>query len=124
MVNVITLIGNLGQDPEIKATTGGTTVCNFSVATTHREKNGDQWTNATEWHRCTAFSKTAESMAVLKKGRQVYVRGSIRTRNWTDKDGVTKSNKEVVVDEVKFLGPKPSDQPSNSGVPDDDGPPF
>ena len=106
MINRVTLIGNLGQDPELRNTTSGMAVCNLSVATTHRAKDRDgNYQDQVEWHRVSCFGKTAENVnRYCRKGRQVYVEGRLQTRKWQDKDGADRWSTEIVADVVKFLG--------------------
>ena len=109
MINEVTLIGNLGRDPELKHTNKGTAVCNLSLATTHRAKVGDQWQDQTEWHRVTVWGKTAENVAqYCQKGKQIFVRGRIQTRSY-EKDGQRHYATEIVAEFVKFLGSRASD---------------
>lgn len=99
MVNEVTLIGNLGNDPEVRSTQNGRTVANFNLATSESFKNkeGERVTN-TEWHRITAWSPLAE---IIEK----YVKkGSLKTRSYEDKDGVKRNITEVVMKELKMLG--------------------
>ncbi len=104
-VNKVILVGNLGADPETRTTGGGTTVANLRLATTERIKKDDQWQDHTEWHRVVCFGRTAENVArYLKKGRQVYIEGRIRTNKWTDKEGHERYTTEVIADQVHFLG--------------------
>ena len=106
-VNKAILVGNLGQDPETKDTSGGTVVCNFSIATSSRGKVDGEWANVTEWHNVVCFGKTAENVArFCRKGKQVYVEGKIQTRKWEDKTGNMRSKTEIVAHEVRFLGSK------------------
>lgn len=101
MVNKATLVGHLGQDPELRYTSTGRPVCNFRIAT--NSYSGDQ--KYTEWHRITVWNKNAENCAQhLFKGRQVYVEGSIRTREWTDREGQKRWTTEIHADKVVFLG--------------------
>ena len=91
-INKALLIGNLGQDPELKYMPTGDAVCNFTVATTEswKDREGNQQ-ERTEWHRIVAFRRLAEICGeYLKKGKQVYIEGKIQTRSWEDKDGVKK----------------------------------
>lgn len=109
MLNKVTLIGNLGQDPEIRYMPSGSAVCNFSVATAKRwkDKQTGEQKEHTEWHKCAAFGKLAEICDQwLRKGKQVYIEGELRTRKW-EKDGQNHYSTEIVVDEMKMLGPKP-----------------
>ena len=91
-MNKAMLIGRLGQDPELKHTTGGTAVCNFSVATDSSYKQNDSWEEKTEWHRVVVFSSLAETVAkYLSKGSTCFVEGRLQTRKYQDRDGNTKS---------------------------------
>jgi single-strand DNA-binding protein len=106
-VNRVTLVGNLGKDPELKYTPQGTAVAKFTVATGDRFKDKDgNWQDRTEWHNVTAWGRTAEiASEYLKKGRQVYIEGSLRTHSWDDKQtGQKKYMTEVVVNELVLLG--------------------
>lgn len=106
-VNKTILIGRLGADPEKRSMPDGTAVCNFNLATsTISNKNGER-KEFTEWHKCSAFNKAAEIAGeYLKKGSQVFVEGSNRTRKWTDKDGQERYTTEVVVGRLVLLGGK------------------
>jgi single-strand DNA-binding protein len=89
-VNKAIIVGNLGKDPEVRYTASGEAICNITVATsdTWKDKATGEKKEATEWHRISFFGKLAEIAGqYLKKGSQVYVEGSIRTRKWTDKEG-------------------------------------
>ena len=105
-VNKVILVGNLGGDPETRTTAGGMVVSTIRLATSDRRKDdAGNWTDYTEWHRVVTFGKVAENVArFLKKGRQIYVEGKIRTRKWQDKDGQEKYTTEIVADAVQFLG--------------------
>ncbi len=106
-VNKVILVGNLGADPETRTTQGGTVVSTLRLATAERQKEREtgNWTEHTEWHRVVCFGKTAENVSrFLRKGRQIYVEGKIRTRKWQDKDGQDRYSTEVVADIVHFLG--------------------
>lgn len=105
-VNRVTIIGNLGRDPEVRYSQQGSAVCNLRLAVTERRKDGQgEWKDHTEWVTVVAFGKTAEAAGqYLQKGRQVYVDGRLQTRSWKDKDGVEKWSTEVVADQVLFLG--------------------
>lgn len=107
-LNKVMLIGHVGKDPEMKYTQSNVAVANFSVATAEsfKDKNG-VWQERTEWHRVVAFGKTAEVMGEhLKKGQQVYVEGSLKTRSWDDDKGTKRYITEVVAFTVQFLGKK------------------
>ena len=106
-VNKVLLIGNLGRDPEVRYTTGGSAVANFTMATT------DRWNDAgtgekkerTEWHRVVVWGKQAEIAGeYLRKGRQVYVEGSLQTREWTDREGNKRYTTEVKARSFQMLG--------------------
>ncbi|MEZ4235209.1 MAG: single-stranded DNA-binding protein [Myxococcota bacterium] len=105
-VNKVILVGHLGADPETRTTGSGMTVANLRLATNERRKDDSgNWADATEWHRVVCFGKVAENVArYLKKGRQIYVEGKIRTRKWQDKDGNDKWTTEIFADNVTFLG--------------------
>ena len=119
-LNKVMLIGNLGKDPELKTFDSGSSVCNFSIATTKKFKGKDGlMKEETEWHRICVFGKIADSCAkYLRKGKKVYVEGSHRTRSWEDSDGNKKYSTEVVAHNVQFLSPLESQQQApqqNSG---------
>ena len=105
-VNKVMLIGNLGRDPEIRYTTGGQAVANFTIATTEKytNKSGEKQED-TEWHRIVAWGRLAEICGeYLSKGRMVYIEGSIKTRSWEDKEGNTRYTTEVVARNMQMLG--------------------
>ena len=105
-VNKVILIGNLGRDPEMRYTQGGTAVATLNIATTrvYTNKSNDR-VEETEWHRVVVWSKQAESCnQYLSKGRQVYIEGRLQTRSYEDKEGVKKYSTEVIADQVLFLG--------------------
>lgn len=105
-VNLVMVLGNLGQEPKVITTESGTTIANLSVATSHSTKKGDEWQELTEWHRVVAFGKTAENCGkFLRKGSKVFVQGRLQTRKY-DKDGSTHYSTEIVADAVKFLSAK------------------
>lgn len=106
-VNKVILIGNLGRDPELRYTQGGQAVANFTLATTERfsGRDGGERQERTEWHRVTAWGRTAELCAqYLSKGRSVYVEGRLQTREWEDKEGQKRRTTEIVALNVQFLG--------------------
>jgi len=106
-LNKAIIIGRLGQDPEMRTTTTGMSVANFSVATSEKSKDG---TEVTEWHRCILFGKQAELAAkFLAKGRQVYLEGKIQTRQWKDKQGNPKSATEILCNQIVFIDAAKSD---------------
>ncbi len=105
-VNKVILIGNLGNDPEMKYTQGGMAICTLSLATTsvRKDKDGNQQ-EKTEWHRVKLFGKLGEIAGeYLKKGRSVYIEGSIRYDKFTGQDGVEKYFTDIVADEMQMLG--------------------
>jgi single-strand DNA-binding protein len=105
-VNKVILVGNVGKDPEIRATGGGTMVANFSLATTDRAKDASgNWTDKTEWHNLVAFQRTAEIVRdYVKKGSKLYIEGKIQTRSWDDKtSGEKKYRTEVLVNDLVLL---------------------
>ena len=105
-VNKAILVGNLGQDPELRATGGGTPVTTLRIATTDRRKDRDgNWTDQTEWHSVVVFGRQAENIGkYCKKGKQLFIEGRIQTRKWQDRDGKDRYNTEIVADNVRFLG--------------------
>ena len=117
-INKVIIVGNLGRDPETRYTTGGEAIANIAVATSDRWKDkatGEQ-KEATEWHRITFFGKLAEIAGqYLKKGSQVYVEGRLRTRKYTDKDGIERYATEVIADTMQMLGSR-----QGGGEPADD----
>lgn len=113
-VNKVILVGNLGKDPEIRATQSGGKLANFSIATS-KKVNGEE---KTEWHRLVAFNKTAEVIEqYVKKGSKLYVEGELQTRKWTDKDGADKYTTEILVNQMTMLDSKASSGPSSSEIP-------
>jgi len=106
-VNKVILIGNLGRDPELRYTSGGTPVANFTLATTDRwtDPGSGEKRERTEWHRVVVWSKQAEIAGeYLRKGRQVYVEGSLQTRDWTDKEGNKRYTTEIRAQRFQMLG--------------------
>jgi single-strand DNA-binding protein len=115
-VNKVTIVGNLGNDPEVKYMPSGGAVANISVATSEswKDKETGQPQERTEWHRIVFFNRLAEIVGeYLKKGSQVYVEGQLRTRKWQDQSGADKYTTEIVASEMKMLGNK-SDSPPQS----------
>ncbi len=106
-VNKVILIGNLGRDPEVRYTPNGESITNINIATTDtwKDKATGEKKEATEWHRVVFFGRLAEIAGqYLKKGRQVYVEGNLRTRKWQDKEGQERYTTEIVANEMKMLG--------------------
>jgi single-strand DNA-binding protein len=105
-INKVILIGNLGQNPEIRYSPAGQAIVNLNIATNESwtDKNG-QKQEKTEWHRTVVFGKLAELCnQYLVKGRQIYLEGKLQTRSWQDKDGQTRYTTEVVAQTIQFLG--------------------
>ncbi|TVR74577.1 MAG: single-stranded DNA-binding protein [Marinilabiliales bacterium] len=110
MVNKVVLVGNAGQDPEVRHLESGVAVANFNLATneTYKDKNGEKVTQ-TEWHRIVLWRGLAEvAEKYVKKGELLYIEGRLRTRSWDDKDGNKKYTTEVFADAMKMLGRKPA----------------
>ena len=116
MVNKVTLIGNLGRDPEVRRLENGAVVAKFSVATTenYRDKNGE-WQSQTEWHDVVAWRHLAERAETqLKKGAQVYVEGKLTHRSWEDQDGKKRYTTEVLANMFRLLGRREDQQGGGS----------
>lgn len=104
-VSKMTIVGNLGADPEVRYSQSGTAMCNLRVAVTERRKEGENYADHTEWFTLVCFGKTAENaQRFLKKGRQVFAEGRFQARKWLDKDGKDRVSLEVVVNQLLFLG--------------------
>ena len=140
-INRATIIGNIGRDPELRYSAAGAAVCNITVATSRnwKDKTSGEKVEETEWHRVVFYDRLAEIAGeYLKKGRSVYVEGRLKTRKWTDKEGVERYTTEIVAENMQMLGgredgertappaqrqaPKPAPKSSASGFDDmDDG---
>lgn len=121
-VNKVILIGNLGRDPEMRYMPSGDAIANLRIATTDKfkDRNGEMQ-EATEWHTVAFFGKTAEICGqYLKKGSQVYVEGSLRTRKWQDKEGNDRYSTEIRGDRMQMLGGRGG----GGGMADYDAPPM
>lgn len=106
-VNKVILVGNLGKDPEVRYMPSGAAACNFTIATTEswKDKQSGEKQERTEWHNISMFGRLAEIAGeYLKKGSQVYVEGSLRTRKWQDKSGNDRYTTEVIANEMQMLG--------------------
>lgn len=149
-VNKVILLGNVGKDPEIRSTTGGTLVANLSLATSERYKDkGGEWQERTEWHNLIGYARGAEILRdYVKKGSKLYIEGRITTRSWDDKETGKKAYRtEIVVNDITLLSPaedsngratskgrdsqsrkseysEPADDFGGLGITDDDLPPF
>jgi single-strand DNA-binding protein len=106
-INKVILIGNLGADPETRAMPSGTTVANLRIATSEswKDRQSGEQQERTEWHRVALFGRLAEVAAeYLRKGSQVYIEGSLRTRKWQDKQGNERYSTEIVASDMQMLG--------------------
>ena len=106
-INKVLLIGNLGADPETRAMPSGTTVANLRIATSEswRDKQTGEQQERTEWHRVALFGRLAEVAGeYLRKGSQVYIEGSLRTRKWQDKQGNERYSTEIIGNDLQMLG--------------------
>ncbi len=111
-VNKVIVLGNIGKDPETRYTAAGTAITSLSVATSEawKDKTTGEKQERTEWHRVKLFGKLAEIAGeYLKKGRQVYIEGSLRTDKYTDKDGVERYSTDIIASEMQMIGGSPSD---------------
>ena len=113
MINKVTLIGHLGQDPEIRRLENGTPVGRFSLATSESYKDAnDEWQSLTEWHNIVVWRQQAESAERnLKKGMLVYVEGKINYRKYTDKNGIERMSSDIVANSVRLMGKKEGGSP-------------
>ncbi len=105
-VNKVILVGNLGRDPEVRYMPSGDAVANIALATSSKYKNkAGEMVEETEWHRVSFFGRQAEIVGeYLKKGRSVYIEGRLKTRKYTDKDGVEKYATDIIASEMQMLG--------------------
>ena len=106
-INKVIIVGNLGADPEVRYTGSGTAITSLRIATSESwtDKQSGERQDRTEWHRVKLFGKLAEIAGeYLKKGRQVYIEGSLRTDKYTDKDGVERFSTDIVANEMQMLG--------------------
>ncbi|MEO6408590.1 MAG: single-stranded DNA-binding protein [Burkholderiaceae bacterium] len=125
-VNKVIVVGNLGRDPEVRYNPNGGAWCTVSIATTRSWKNKDsgEKMEETEWHRVVFNDRLAEIAGeYLKKGRSVYVEGRLKTRKWTDKDGVEKFTTEIIANDMQMLGSREGMGGGGAGQGDDDGGP-
>ncbi|MDB5752845.1 MAG: single-stranded DNA-binding protein [Ramlibacter sp.] len=123
-VNKVIIVGNLGRDPEMRTFPSGDRVANVTIATTDRwkDKTTNEMKEATEWHRVVFNGRLAEIAGeYLRKGSQVYLEGTLRTRKWTDKDGVEKYTTEIRADQMQMLGKREGMGGQGGGGMDDDG---
>ena len=110
-VNKVTIIGNLGRDPEVRYTPSGAAVCNVSIATTRnwKSKESGEKVEETEWHRVVFYDRLAEIAGeFLRKGKAVYVEGRLKTRKWQDKEGRENYTTEIIAEQMQLLGGRES----------------
>ena len=115
-VNKVILVGNLGNDPDMRYTAGGAAVANISIATAEswKDKNTGEQQERTEWHRVVFFGRLAEIVGeYLRKGSQIYVEGRLQTRKWTNKEGHDQYTTEIVANEMQMLGGRASGGSAN-----------
>jgi single-strand DNA-binding protein len=106
-VNKVILIGNLGKDPEVRYAPSGSAIANVTIATSRnwKDKTSGERQEETEWHRVVFYDRLAEIAGeYLKKGKSVYIEGRLKTRKWTDKEGVEKYTTEIIAQEMTMLG--------------------
>lgn len=106
-INKVILVGNLGNDPDVRYTQSGAAVANVSIATSEswKDKTTGEQQDRTEWHRVVFFGRLAEIVSeYLKKGSQIYVEGRLQTRKWQDKEGIDRYTTEIVANEMQMLG--------------------
>ena len=122
-VNKVIIVGNLGKDPEIRYLPSGSAICNIAVATSRqwKDKTSGERQEETEWHRITFFDRLAEIAGeYLKKGKSVYVEGRLKTRKYTDKDGVEKYATDIIATEMQLLGGREGGSGGGGGMGGDD----
>lgn len=106
-INKVILVGNLGNDPEVRYANNGSAIANISIATTEswKDKNTGEQQDRTEWHRVVMFNRLGEIAGeYLKKGSQVYIEGKLQTRKWQDNNGQDRYTTEIVANEMQMLG--------------------
>lgn len=119
-INKVILIGNLGNDPDVRYTSGGAAVTNISLATTDswKDKETGEQQDRTEWHKIVFFGRLAEIVAeYLRKGSQIYVEGRLQTRKWQDKEGKDRYTTEIVGNEMQMLGSRGSSPDMDKSAP-------
>ena len=117
-VNKVILVGNVGQDPEVRHMPAGGAVTNISVATseTWKDKNTGEKNERTEWHRVVFFNRLGEIAGeYLKRGKKVYIEGSLRTRKWQDKEGHDRYSTEIIASEMQMLDARGDDYAGGAG---------
>jgi single-strand DNA-binding protein len=104
-LNKVMIMGNLTRDPDLRYTAGGSAVCNFSIATNRKFKQGEEWKEETEYHNITVWGKQGENCAqYLRKGRSAFVEGRLQTREYEAKEGGKRKATDVIADSVQFIG--------------------
>jgi single-strand DNA-binding protein len=114
-INKVTLIGNVGKDPEVRYTQSGAAICNISLATSRswKDKTSGEKQEETEWHRVVFYDRLAEVVGEwVKKGKTVYVEGRLKTRKWQNKDGQDVYTTEIIANEMQMLGGRDDAQQS------------
>ena len=117
-LNKVMLIGNVGQDPELRYTPDGNPVANFSIAVNRRRRVGEEYKDETEWFNIVCFSRTAENVnQYLTKGQKVYVEGRFQSSEYVGQDGNQRKSFEVIANEVTFLSTRSEVETSNQNTP-------
>tara|TARA_B100000674_G_scaffold340909_1_gene284976 strand:- start:4 stop:432 length:429 start_codon:yes stop_codon:yes gene_type:complete len=117
-LNKVMLIGNVGQDPELRYTPDGNPVANFSIAVNRRRRIGEEYKDETEWFNIVCFSRTAENVnQYLTKGQKVYVEGRFQSSEYVGQDGNQRKSFEVIANEVTFLSTRSEVETSNQNTP-------
>lgn len=119
-INKVILVGNLGNDPDVRYTAGGAAIANVSIATTEgwKDRESGEMQEKTEWHKVVFFGKLAEIVAeYVKKGSQIYIEGRLQTRKWQDKEGNERYTTEIVANEMQMLGGRSSGGGGGGGGP-------
>jgi single-strand DNA-binding protein len=122
-VNKVIIVGNLGKDPEVRYMPSGSAICSIAVATSRqwKDKTSGERQEETEWHRITFFDRMAEIAGeYLKKGKSVYVEGRLKTRKYTDKEGVEKYATEIIATDMQLLGGREGGSSMAGGMDDGD----
>tara|TARA_B100000676_G_scaffold146_1_gene166 strand:- start:8 stop:436 length:429 start_codon:yes stop_codon:yes gene_type:complete len=117
-LNKVMLIGNVGQDPELRYTPDGNPVANFSIAVNRRRRVGEEYKDETEWFNIVCFSRTAENVnQYLTKGQKVYVEGRFQSSEYVGQDGNQRKSFEVIANEVTFLSTRSEAETNNQNTP-------